>query len=137
VLRQSILQQKVRDAGFTSIQAAPHSSLLTMCQSTLKELEKYLDTGDLRQLTYSSLGIMKQDLLDIISSLREVPLTEQKEKIRTMDGILNNLRLARDNLQTAHGMFKGELLDESKSKKFFAEHRSARENIEKALKNFK
>ena len=137
MLQQSLLQQKARERGFFNLSTVPHKDLLALYKDTLKELDIYLDTGDLRKLTPNAVGYIKQDILDMIGGMREIPLSEQKERIISRDGILNNLRLARDNLQTTHGLFKGDFLDESKSKKFFSELRLARDNIEKTLKLFK
>lgn len=51
-------------------------------------------------------------------------------------GALENLRLARDNLQIAQGMFKQEYLDEMKARKFFNTLMITKRNINEALGYF-
>ena len=100
----------------------------------MADLENYLDTNDTRKLTTRSLGIIRDDVLQTIAGIRNLRPRLIKGTVNSIDGTLDKLRIARDNLQVAIGMFDSSgLLKESLSKKFFAELRLARKNIEEAL----
>jgi hypothetical protein len=134
----SILREKATKRDIKKISGAPPEIQIAIFQETLVDLEKYLDTGDLRKLNGKSLGIIRDDTLKIIDGLRDLRPRLMTGTVRSLDGTLDKLRDARDNLQVALGMFDllGRL-NESKSKKFFAELRLARKNIEEALGLFK
>lgn len=109
-----------------------------MLYETLGDLEQYLDTGDLRKLTFTSLGVLKDDILEIISWLKVMRMSGYEYgTMRSIDETLANLMLVRDSLQVAQGLFKQErLLDDRDIKRFYAELRRARYSASKALELF-
>ena len=136
-IRTSILHEKAKKRKIANIAKAPYETRIELYRETLIDLEKYLDIGDLRKLTTASLGIIRDDILEIISGVRElrsIPLG----KIVSLIGTLNNLRKARTNLQTAIGMYSSAgKLKENKSEAFFERMDIARQFIEDALGFFK
>jgi hypothetical protein len=136
-IRTSILHEKAKKRKVANIAKAPYEIRIELYRETLIDLEKYLDIGDLRKLTTTSLGIIRDDILEIIGGVRDlhsIPLG----KIVSLIGTLNNLRKARTNLQTAIGMYSSlGKLKENKSEAFFERMEMVRESIEKALEFFK
>ncbi len=138
ILQHSMLQQKAATRNVSNISRIPADAQVDLFCETLKELEEYLDTGDLRKLTETSLGVIRDDVLEIIKGLRNLQGSHNMGLVRSFDGILQNLRVARDGLQTSLAMFDASgHLNETKSKKLFAELRNVRETIAKALRSFK
>ncbi|SRR6266511_1590596 len=138
IITSSILQQKADKRNVKKIAKAPYAVQVGIYRDTLSDLEGYLDTSDLRKLTSKSLKVIRDDILEIIKGVRDLRTTIPPGYVRSLDGTLEELRLARDAMQVALGMFNlmGQFND-SKSKKLLAEMRSARQQIEKALRLLK
>jgi hypothetical protein len=134
----SILREKATKRDVKNIARAQPNVQVAIFKDTLVHLEKYLDTGDLRRLSPKSLGLIRDDILKIIDHLRELKPKLAVGIVGSADGILENLRDARDSLQVASGMFDASHeLRETKSKQFFAALRLTREKIEAGLRLFK
>lgn len=140
VITASILQSKASTRNVKKIANAAYAIQLDIYRETLNDLDDYLDTSDLRKLTAKSLKVIRDDILQIIAGSRDMRGKIPPGSVKSLDGALEELRLARDAMQVALGMFNlvGQF-NENKSKKMFAEMRTARKQIEKALKmlNFK
>jgi hypothetical protein len=138
VIRASILQGKARKRKVTNIAKAPYEIQIALYRETLADLEKYLDVGDLRKLTSISLGVIRDDILEIINGVRDLRTIIPPGRINSLDGTLDKLRKARNSLQTAIGMFSSSgKLKENKSEAFFDRMDIARTFIEEALGLFK
>jgi hypothetical protein len=134
----SILREKAEKRRFKNFAKAPYDVRVVIFRETLIDLDDYIYTSDLRKLTSTSLKFIRDDILGIIKGIRELRGNISLGTVKSLDGALEELRLARDATQVALGMFnlKGQF-DESKSKKLLAEMRSARTQIEKALRMLK
>ena len=135
VITTSVLRQKADKRSVQKISKAPYAIQVGIYRDTLNDLEGYLDTSDLRKLTSKSLKIIRDDILDIIKGVRNLRTIIPTGYVRSLDGTLEELRLARDSIQIALGMFNllGQF-DDKKSRKLLTEMRSARRQIEKALR---
>jgi hypothetical protein len=137
-INASILNSKLAKRKLSRITDAGVNVQVAIFQETLTELEKYLDTNDTRKLTTKSLGYIRDDILNTISGIRDLKPNLQPGTVKSVEGTLDKLRMARDEMQVAMGLFDTSgLLKESQSKKFFAQLRSTRKNIEDALGLFK
>ncbi len=133
VVNSSILNDKANSKRVENLRNAPNRILLDIYQATLKDIDAYLDTSDLRRLTSKSLAIIRNDLLEIISGIRAIPTSDAARRIKTIDGVLEELRLARDLIQVALGMFDNfGQIDAKNSKKLLSELRLCRSQIAKA-----
>jgi len=104
---------------------------------TLVDLERYLDTSDLRKLTFDSLAFLKEDILKIIEWLKDIEDADRTHRFMiSYSGATHHLRRARSNLQAAQGMFGQEYLDEGKASRFFDALMETRKNIVLALRYF-
>ena len=134
VVSTSILIDKATKYSIRNISRASPDIQLAIFRETMADLENYLDTNDTRKLTTRSLGIIRDDVLQTIAGIRDLRPRLIQGTVNSTDATLEKLRIARDNLQVAIGMFDSSgLLKESQSKKFFTELRLARKNIEDAL----
>jgi len=134
----SILKEKAKRRRVLVISKAPQDIQVLIFRETLIDLEKYLDTGDLRKLTRTSLGIIRDDVLATINGIRELRSKPLPSTVKSLDGALDGLRKAKISLQVAIGMFNiltGQL-NERKSKTFFEQLDVARKYIESALRQF-
>lgn len=134
VITTSILQRKADRRNIRKITKAPATIQVEIYRETLNDLESYLDTSDLRKLTLRSLRVIRDDILEIIKGIRGLRTTLLPGYVKSLDGALDELRLARDSIQVAFGMLDvmGQFND-SKSRKLLAEMRLARKQIEKAF----
>ncbi len=136
-ITSSILRAKAARRNLPKIAKAPYDVQFAVYRETLVDLERYLDVGDQRKLNARSLGIIRDDVLEIISGVRDLRTSAPLGTYNSLDGTLEWLRQARDCLQIALGMFNDlGKLNENKSAKFFSEMRSARKHIEQALRFF-
>ncbi len=138
VITASILQEKANKRKVSNISKATYDIQIAIYRETLTDLEKYLDVGDLRKLTSRSLGVIRDDILEIINGVRDLRSRIPPGRINSVDGTLDKLRRARNSLQTAIGMFNlSGKLKENKSAEFFDLMDVARKFIEDALELFK
>jgi hypothetical protein len=138
VITASILQEKANKRKVANISKATYDIQIAVYRETLTDLEKYLDVGDLRKLTSRSLGVIRDDILEIINGVRDLRSRIPPGRINSVDGTLDKLRRARNSLQTAIGMFNlSGKLKENKSAEFFDLMDVARKFIEEALELFK
>jgi hypothetical protein len=135
VISTSTLKQRAEARNYRKIAKAPSDIQVEIFRETLSDLDNYLDTSDLRMLTSRSLKIIRDDILEIIKGTRNLRGKISLDTVRSLDGALDELRLARDSMQVALGMFNllGQF-DDKKSKKLLAEMRTARKQIEKSLR---
>src|SRR6266487_3810801 len=120
VITASILQEKANKRKVSNISKATYDIQIAIYRETLTDLEKYLDVGDLRKLTSRSLGVIRDDILEIINGVRDLRSRIPPGRINSVDGTLDKLRRARNSLQTAIGMFNlSGKLKENKSAEFF------------------
>ena len=138
VITSSLLKEKAAKRNIRNIANAAYDIQVAVYRETLVDLEKYLDVGDLRKLNSSSLGIIRDDILEIINGIRDMRSKIVPGAIKSLDGTLEKLRGSRNSLQVAMGMFtsSGEL-NESKSRKFFEQMDAARKSLEEALGLFR
>ena len=138
VITSSLLKEKAAKRNIRNIANAAYDIQVAVYRETLVDLEKYLDVGDLRKLNSSSLGIIRDDILEIINGIRDMRSKIVPGAIKSLDGTLEKLRGSRNSLQVAMGMFtlSGEL-NESKSRKFFEQMDAARKRLEEALGLFR
>jgi hypothetical protein len=94
VIRASILQEKAKRRKVANIARAPYEIQITLYRETLVDLEKYLDVGDLRKLTTSSLGVIRDDILEIINGVRDLRTIIPPGRIISLDGTLDKPQLA-------------------------------------------
>lgn len=134
----SILQQKAQQYWGKNFTKASYDIQIVIYQETLVDLEEYLDTGDLRELTSSSLNIIKRDIRDIIEGIRGLRSKIPPGTVNSIDGTLDKLRKARINLDVMIGMFDiSGNLKENKSRAFFEQMEKTRQVIETALGLFR
>lgn len=131
VVKSSILQEKSKKI---SVRGAKNTTGATMkvFKETLKDLEEYLDTNNLRKLSEKSLTIILDDILEIIKGLRKITPSTALEFTTTLDGMLEKLRDARDSIQHAI-----DLLNKGKRNDFYKKLRESRASLEIAIKYFK
>src|SRR5574341_2483033 len=133
VVTTSILQRKIEKHLKKNVKTT-HDIRLVIFRETLRDLDGYLDTSDLLKLTSTSLQVIRDDILEIIKGFRAVKVKVPLSPVSSLDGALEELRLARDTIQVALKMLNpNEEINDSKSKKFLAEMRAARKHIEKVL----
>lgn len=134
VISTSILRQRAQKSKYKSLAKSPHVIQLDIFRETLRDLDSYLDTSELLKLTPRSLKFILDDVLEIIKGVREIKEKNPVGSVNSLEGTLDELRLARDAIQVGQKVFgpKGEL-SASQTKKLLAEMRSARRQIEKAL----
>jgi hypothetical protein len=132
IISTSILRDKATKRDVKNISKAPSEIQIALYKETLIDLEDYLDTGDLGKLTEKSLGVIRDDILEIIKGFRSLSSRLLTGTVNSIDGILENLRDARDNIQNAIDFFK-----QGKREKFYLKLRLARENIAEALRLFR
>lgn len=135
ILQNSMLREKAAKRNIENISSSPVDIQIVVFRETLAELEEYLDTGDLRKLNAKSLGVIRDDVLEIIRGLRNLQGRLEIGHVRSLDGALGELRFARDELQTSLVMLDiSNHLNEAKSKKLFAELRLVRKQIASAIR---
>jgi len=105
MLKSSVLEKKAIEAGSRNIRAIPHSLALGIYKGTLQDLPEYLDTRDRRKLSFQSLRTVQGDVLEINQGLRTMTKSQERDQVSSFEGVLENLRDARDHLQVALGMF--------------------------------
>lgn len=133
-ITSSLLREKAAKRNIKNIAKSSFDIQIAVFRETLTDLEKYLDVGDLRQLTPNSLGVILSDLLEIIDGFRNSRNQSHSITIKSIDGTLDKLRQARNSLQVAIGMFNSAgQLNESKSKNFFSQMDVTRKYIDEAL----
>lgn len=135
VISTSVLQIKVEKRKYKSIAQAPHLIQLEIFRETLRELDDYLDTSDLLKLTSRSLSVIRDDLLAIIKGLRAMKMKLALGTIKSLDGTLEELRHARDAIQTTafENFSPNGQLKPKRSKALLTDLRSARKRIESSL----
>lgn len=137
VITTSILQKKAENRNVKNIARAPYDIQIDIFRETLSDIDSYLDTSDLLKLTSKSLKVIRDDILEIINGIRDVRTKIPLGYVKSLDGTLEGLRLARDAMQVALGMFDpAGQVNQSKSKKFYSELMVCRKNIEKANQMF-
>jgi uncharacterized membrane protein len=136
-LEHSILAQKALAKDIQNIYVESINKQVDLFKETLIDLEEYLDTGDLSLLTESSLEVIKIDILELIKGFRNI----QNQKyngifnlVKTIDGILEKLRLARNNIFVLVKMIDGDKLKSDERELFFAKLSETRQNVADALK---
>ncbi|MBI3166592.1 MAG: hypothetical protein HYZ24_18040 [Chloroflexi bacterium] len=134
----SILDGKVAKRKLKKVSDATPDIQVAIFQETMAELETYLDTNDTRKLNLKSLGIIRDDMLQMVAGIRDLRPRLIPGKVKSIDGTLEKMRCARDDILVVMGMFDySGVLRESQSRKFFAQLRSTRKNLEEAIKYFK
>lgn len=136
VISTSILRQKAEKSKYKSLARAPHEGQLAIFRATLRDLDSYLDTSELQKLRPTSLKFILNDILEVIKGVRDIKEKVAVSPVDSLEGTLEELRLARDSIQVAQKMFgpKGEL-NASQTKKLLAEMRYVRKRIEETLKH--
>ena len=135
VISNSVLQTRTEKRKYKSIGQAPHSIQLEVFRETLRDLDDYLDTSDLLKLTSKSLAVIRDDILEIIKGLRALKPNIPLGTVKSLDGTLDELRQARDAVQTAtfENFSTNGQLKPNKSRALLADLRSARKRIENSL----
>ena len=137
MLGRSILEQRAEKKQIPDISKATANIQAVLYCETLVQMNIFLDTAILRRLPRDSMDVLLKDVIKILSGMLVLQSTSSRPKeISTIDGALEGLRLIRDHFQVAYGMYKGDLIIESKSTKFLTELRLARRSIDDVLSNF-
>ena len=68
----SVLLLKAQRNSVEEVYQEPTITQINLFKSILMDLDEYLDTGDLTQITLKSLEVIKVDLLWIISGFRQI-----------------------------------------------------------------
>jgi hypothetical protein len=131
MLSSSVLVAKAAERSIPTIARASPEIQLALFKDTLADLEDYLDTGDLSKLNEISLGIIRNDILEIIRGVRSLSPQLSLRIVSSVEGILENLRLARDNIQFAIDLYR-----QNKRKQFYETLRIARGNLAEVLRLF-
>jgi hypothetical protein len=130
-VQTSILKEKSKKISISGTKNTI-SVMMKVFKETIKDLEEYLDTSNLGKLSEKSLTIILDDVLEIIKRLRNLDSNTALEYATTLDGLLENLRDARDAIQHAI-----DLCNENKRTIFYKKLREARTSLAIALKCFK
>jgi hypothetical protein len=128
VIRSSVLQQKARENKVDDIEEASPRIRLAIYKSTIADLEDYLDTGDLGKLTAKALGVIKDDILEMIRGFRSLNGKITVGTVTSFEGLLESLRDSRENVQDALDFFKDKKRSEGRAKL-----REARTNLAEVL----
>jgi hypothetical protein len=131
VISSSVLSAKAAELSIHTIARASPEIQLALFKETLADLEDYLDTGDLSKLNEVSLAIIRNDILEIIRGVRSLSPQLSFRIVSSVEGILENLRLARDNIQFAIDLYR-----QNKRKQFYETLRMARGNLAEVLRLF-
>jgi hypothetical protein len=134
---RSILESRAQKRAVPDyLQATPQVQATLYCE-TLVVMSISLDTTILNKVARTSLEVLLKDVIKIISAMLVIKKNSQKPpEIRSIDGVLEPLRLVKSHLEVASEQYKGELVAPGKITKFLAELREARKNIDLSLKGF-
>lgn len=134
VITTSVLRQKADKRNVKNIAKASYDIQLAIYRETLVDLDDYLDTSNLLKLTSTSLNVIRDDILEIIKGIRDLRVTIRLGHVKSVDGTLEELRLARDAIQVAVTMFEANgQIDKSKIRQLLTEMRLTRKQLEKTL----
>jgi hypothetical protein len=138
VLERSILEKRAQARNISEyLDAEPDAQTKLYCE-TLIEMSFFLATGILIKLPKSSMDVLLKDVIRIIGAILLMQSTASgSKKIRSLDGIHENLMLIKDHFQIAYNLYgKDEFIHQSRSTKFLAELGKARESINTSLTHF-
>lgn len=139
MLEGSVLLGIAQKTNIHDVYAESINTQVVWFKNTLIKLEDFLDTGDLTQLTPSSLSVIKTDLLNIINGFRQIQAknsTELFTLVKSMDKMLTYLRNARNIIFECDSMFEGNKLRDEKTEIFYPKMSACRADIAEALTAF-
>jgi hypothetical protein len=140
VLENSILLAKAKASTFDAVFAQPINRQIEAYRATLKDLDDFLDAGDLTKVTLSMMNVIKTDLLNIMTGLRQLQEDHRLEAlayVSSIDGVLAKLRTAKFIIFKSEDFFKGETLKPESKDAFFSSMEACQSQITEARKVMK
>ena len=101
----SNLEEQAKKLGINLNQSMSAAERVRLYKSTLAAIDVLLDTKDSRVLSQSALTILIRDILEVIEGMRGISKRDLG-KGGSVDGVLTNLRMARDELYVASTILK-------------------------------
>ena len=139
MFEKSVLLAKANKPTYEEIFATAVSTQMKAYQATLKELDDFLDAGDLPQVTLDIMNIIKADLLNIIDGfrrIREGKAAEAFSFVRSIDEILAKLRPAKLIIFNIEDYFQNGKLKADSKQLFYDKMEECRPYIEAARRAF-
>lgn len=136
---KSFLLSYAKKESYEAVFADSIGSQIDVYKATLKELDNFLDTGDLTKITFDMMSFIKNDLLKVMEGLRRIQEEHSGEVfkyVKSIDQMLADLRPAKRIIFNSEEYFQsGKLKTESKEI-FYLKMADCQEKISMARKAF-
>lgn len=115
---KSFLLSYAKKESYEAVFGDNITAQIDVYKATLKELDNFLDAGDLTKTTLDMMGFIKNDLLKVMEGLRRLQEEHSSEAfkyIKSIDQALADLRPAKQIIFNSEEYFQsGKLKSESK-----------------------
>ncbi len=139
MFEKSVLLGKANKATVNEVFKLPIKEQVAAYKETLRALDGFLDAGDLPRVTTASMTVIKSDLLNVMTGLRQIKdqnLQESLTYVRSVDEILTHLRPAKIIIFNTEGFFQSDKLKEESKDAFYNKMEECRGHIENAIRIF-